>query len=227
MGMGQSALRRLVSYLLLLLFPFAMFAADSNAAMLYTNGAAWVNGSHVPRFSSAIFSGDLLQTRSDSVAKINEPGSTITILADSLVKFDLASMAIEHGGVDVSTSKGVGATAGDVNVKPASPSWTEFNLADLDGTVKIIARKGDLTVTYGKEVFTLPQGQETTRDENAPDENGNKKTKKRYSGTVPPGANGGLLDSPIAVGIGAGAIIGITTWVLVKSDNPMSNSNPN
>ena len=40
--------------------------------MLYTNGAAWVNGAHVPRTSSAIFSGDLLQTRSDSVANINQ-----------------------------------------------------------------------------------------------------------------------------------------------------------
>ena len=69
--MGRSAFRRMVSCVLVFLFPAAMFAADSNAAMLYTNGAAWVNGAHVPRSSSAIFSGDLLQTRFDSVANIN------------------------------------------------------------------------------------------------------------------------------------------------------------
>ena len=83
--MGKSAFRKMVSCVLLFLFPCSMFAADSNAAMLYTNGAAWVNGAHVPRSSSAIFSGDLLQTRSDSVANINEPGSSITVLSDSLV----------------------------------------------------------------------------------------------------------------------------------------------
>ncbi len=62
--MGKSVWRSMVSCVLLILFPGSMFAADSNAAMLYTNGAAWVNGAHVPHSSSAIFSGDLLQTRS-------------------------------------------------------------------------------------------------------------------------------------------------------------------
>lgn len=226
--MAGSALRRMASCVLVILFPLAMFAADSNAAMLYTNGAAWVNGSHVPRFSSAIFSGDLLQTRSDSVAKINEPGSIITVLADSLVTFETAAMGIDHGGVDISTSKQVGAKAGDVNVKPASLSWTEFNVVDVDGNVKITARKGDLTVTYGKEVFTLAQGQETTRDENLPDQNGSKRSsKKRGAGDTAPGAQGGLLNSPWAVGIGGAAVIGVTTWVLIKNDEPMSNSSPN
>src|ERR1700747_59932 len=105
--MGKSAFRGVVSYVLLFLFPGSLFGADSSAAMLYTHGAAWVNGAHVPRPSSAIFSGDLLQTRSDSVANINEPGSSITVLSDSLVEFEGASVDIQHGGVTVSTSKGI------------------------------------------------------------------------------------------------------------------------
>src|SRR5271169_5491062 len=122
--MGKSVLRSMVSCVLLFLFPGSLFAADSNAAMLYTNGAAWVNGAHVPRFSSAIFSGDLLQTRSDSVASITQTGSSITVLADSLVQFEGSSLNIEHGGLTVSTSKGVATTAGDVKVAPASSVWT-------------------------------------------------------------------------------------------------------
>src|SRR5208282_762507 len=161
--MGKSAFRRMVSCVLLFLFPGSLFAVDSNAAMLYTNGAAWVNGAHVPRTSSAIFSGDLLQTRSDSVANINEAGSSITVLSDSLVQFDVSSVKIEHGGVTVSTSKGVATTAGDVKVTPASYAWTEFNVVDVDGIVRIAARKGDLTIDDGNSVFTLQQGQETTR----------------------------------------------------------------
>jgi hypothetical protein len=224
--MGSSALRNMVCCVLLFLFPSSVFAADSNAAMLYTNGAAWVNGAHVPRFSSAIFSGDLLQTRSDTVANIDEPGSSITVLADSLVEFQPASVRVEHGGVTVSTSKQVATVAGDVNVKPASSMWTEFNVIDVDGTVKIAARKGSLSITYGKEVFTLAQGQETTRDEAAPDNNtNNKKNKKDAAGTAP-GATGGWLNSPVAIGIGAAAALGVTTWVLVKSDTPASPSTP-
>src|SRR5579864_4600498 len=101
--MDRFALRRLATYVLLVVFPTLSVAADSKAAMLYTNGAAWVNGAHVPRPSSAIFSGDLLQTRSDSLANINEPGSILTVLPDSLVKFEIASLTIEHGGVTVAT----------------------------------------------------------------------------------------------------------------------------
>src|SRR5208283_3050784 len=147
--MGWSAFRKMVSCVLLFLFPVALFAADTNAAMLYTNGPAWVNGAHVPRSSSAIFAGDLLQTRFDSVANINEPGSTITVSSGSLVQFEGSSVRIEHGGVTVSTSRGVGTTAGDVKVLPASNVWTEFNVVDVDGTVKIEARKGDLTIDDG------------------------------------------------------------------------------
>jgi hypothetical protein len=227
--MGTLGFRKMASCVLLFLFPYSLFAADSNAAMLYTNGAAWVNGAHVPRTSSAIFSGDLLQTRSDSVANINEAGSSITVLSDSLVQFDVSSVKIEHGGVTVSTSKGVATTAGDVKVTPASYAWTEFNVVDVDGIVRIAARKGDLTIDDGNSVFTLQQGQETTRDETAPDngkpDNGKKKKKKQQSGAAP-AAGGGIMNSPYAIGVGAAAVVGITTWVLVKSSNPESPTQP-
>lgn len=227
--MGQPAFRKMVSCVLMCLFPLGLWAADSNVAMLYTNGAAWVNGAHVPRSSSSIFSGDLLQTRSDSVANINQAGSSITVLSDSLVQFEGTSVNIEHGGVTVSTSRGTATTAGDVKVAPASNSWTEFNVVDVDGTVRISARKGDLTITDGKEVATLTQGQETTRAEssgdNDQDNNPKGKKKKRQSG-APAAAGGGIMNSPIAVGIGAGAVAGITTWVLIKNDNPASPTKP-
>src|SRR5579863_5392539 len=157
--MGISALRRMVSCVLLMGIPASSFAADTGAAaMLYTHGAAWINGAHVPA-SSAIFNGDLLQTRSDSGANINAPGSSITILGDSLVQFQGSSLKVEHGSVDVATSKGVATTVGDVRVAPASSSWTEFNVTDVDGTVKIAANKGDLTITDDSGTVTLPQGQ--------------------------------------------------------------------
>ena len=229
--MGKSAFRKLVSCVLLFLFPGSMLAVDSSAAMLYTKGAAWVNGAHVPRAASAIFSGDLLQTRTDSVANINESGSSITVLPDSLVQYEGPSVDIQHGGVTVSTSKGIAATAGDVTVTPASNAWTEFNVVDTDGNVRIAARKGDLTINDGKETFSLAQGQQTTRDESSGDndtntnKDGKKKSKKRAAGAAP-AAGGGILNSPLAIGIGAGAIIAVTTWVLVKSDNPASPSAP-
>lgn len=228
--MGISAFSRLVSCVLMLGFSASSFAADSNAAMLYTHGAAWLNGTHVPS-SSAIFTGDLVQTRSDSGANINAPGSSITVLGDSLVQFQGSSLKVEHGSVDVATSKGVATTAGDVRIAPASNAWTEFNVTDLDGTVKIAASKGDLLVTDDNGTVTLPQGQQTTRDEQSaqPDQttdtNANnkdkKKNKKRAAGAAP-GATGGALSSPIAIGVGAGVIGGVAIWVLIRNDDPVS-----
>ena len=222
--MGKSALRGMVSCVLVILFPYSLFAADSNAAMLYTNGPAWVNGSHVPRNSSAIFLGDMLQTRSDTVANINQPGSRVMVMADSLVKFEGTSVEIDHGGVSVSTSKGMATTAGEVKVAPASNGWTEFNVSDVDGTVRIAATKGDVLVTDGKETVTLAQGQETTRDESS--DTSNNKKKHKGTGAAVPGAQGGLLNSPWAIGIAGGAVIGLTTWVLLQDSNPASPAKP-
>jgi hypothetical protein len=224
--MDGTAVRGVVSIVLLILFPFSLFAADTNAAMLYTNGAAWINGAHVPYSSSAIFSGDLLQTRSDSVANINEPGSSITVLSDSLVKFEGASVRIEHGGVTVSTSKAVATSAGDVKVTPVSNSWTEFNVTDVDGIVRIAARKGDLKIDDGKESVVLAQGQETSRDETSPTDNEGKRRSKKRGGGAVPAAGGGVLSSPIAIGVGGAAVVGLTTWILVKNDDPASPAKP-
>jgi hypothetical protein len=228
--MGESAFRKLVSCVLLLLFPASLLAADSNAAMLYTTGTAWVNGAHVPRASSAIFFGDLLQTRSDTVANINSAGSSITVLSDSLVQYEGSSLKIEHGGVTVATSKGVATMAGDVKVVPATTAWTEFNVIDVNGIVKIAAHKGDLTISDETGTVTLAQGQETTRQETSDQSDQNtdkskKKNKKRGAGAAP-AAGGGVLNSPIAIGIGAAAIGGVTAWVLLQSDNPASPSKP-
>lgn len=223
--MGMSAFHKMVSCVLLLVTPASLFAADSGAAMLYANGAAWLNGSHVPN-SSAIFAGDMVQTRSDSAANIHAPGSSITVLGDSLVKFEGASLTVEHGGVSVSTSKSVATIAGDVRVAPASNAWTEFNVTDTDGTVRIAARKGDLTITDDNGTETLAQGQETTRDEQSDQRDKKGKDKKRAVGAVP-AAGGGVLNSPIAIGAGAAAIGGVTIWVLTRSSNPMSPSTPN
>ncbi len=220
--MQGSVLRRLASCLLAIVFPVSSFAADTKAAMLYTTGAAWINGSHVPRSTAAIFSGDLLQTRSDSVANINEPGSMVTVQPDSLVRFRTELLSLEHGGVTVATSQGVAAVAGDVKVMPASHAWTEFNVTDVDGNVHIVARKGDVTIDDGGgKTTTLAQGGETTLNETS----SNSKNSKNEGGATP-AAQGGILNSPWAVGAGAGAVAGVAIWVLIKSDKPASPAVP-
>ena len=222
--MSQSPFRSSVCCLLAILFPAQMMLAGETAsAMLYTNGAAWLNGSEVPK-SAAVFAGDMLQTRPDSTASIQSNGSSVMVLADSLVKFEGPAVEIEHGAVRVTTSRGLAARAGDVTVKPATNSWTEFQVTDVDGRVQIAASKGDLTVQDDKGTTTVTQGQETTRDDTADQE---KKKKRRRKGTgAAPAAGGGIMSSPPVVYGGLAAIGGATIWILTRSEPPESPACP-
>ena len=137
--------------------PASLWAADSSPAMLYAKGAAWINGGAVPR-TSAVFPGDLVQTRSDSVASINASGSNVVVLADSLVKFEGPAVALEHGTLRVATSKGLSTHTGDITVAPASNGWTEFEVKQVsDGTVQIMAQKGDVTSATGQAPLPCPR----------------------------------------------------------------------
>jgi hypothetical protein len=207
---------------------------EQPSAVLYSHGTSLLNGNSIPK-SSVIFSGDLVQTNADSVANINATGSTVLVLNDSLVQYEGSSIKLEHGGVTISTSKLLATRAGMVTVSPASAAWTEFEVRDVDGTVQIAARKGDLTISDDAGSATLLQGQQTirqesqvqgdsqTQDDTQPQSN-NKKKKKRETVGAAPAAGGAMLDSPWVVGIGGGVILGATAWILIQSDNPASPS---
>jgi hypothetical protein len=188
-----------------------------------------LNGSSIAR-SSAIFSGDLVQTNRDSAANINASGSIVLILNDSLVQYEGSTVKLEHGGVSVSTSKSLATRVGNLTVSPAANVWTEFEVRDVDGQVQIAARKGDLAIGDETGTSTLPQGQQTTRDQSQAQDDSqaqsdNKKKKKRKAADGPAAAaSGGLLDSPWAIGIGGGAILGAAVWVLVQGEQPASPS---
>jgi hypothetical protein len=223
---------KILSCMMVMIFPAALFAADQPAAMLYSHGTASLNGNTIAR-SSAIFSGDLIQTNTDSVANINATGSSVLVLNESLVQFEGSTIKLEHGGVTISTSKLLATRAGDVKVSPVATVWTEFEVRDVDGKVRIAARKGDLTISDNDGTTTLAQGQETTRDESQSQDDsqarkGGKK-KKRGTGPAPaaePGAAGGVLNSPIAVGIAGGIALGGAAWVLSHGDDPVSPAKP-
>lgn len=215
--MSGSEVRAVVCCLLACLFPAQMLAGESASAMLYTTGSAWVNGSVVPK-SAAMFSGDMLQTPSDSTASIQTTGSNVMVMADSLVKFEGPAVEIDHGGVRVTTSRGLAAHAGDVTIKPASNSWTEFQVVDVDGRVQIAANKGDVTVQDQSGTTTVTQGQQTTRDDTNDTEK--KKKRKRRGAGAATAAKGGIMSSPAVIYGGAALIGGGAAWIWLANDEP-------
>jgi hypothetical protein len=215
---------KMLTCLIVVILPGALFAADQPAAMLYSHGTALLNGNTMER-SSALFSGDLVQTNADSVANINATGSSVLVLNDSLVQYEGSGLKLEHGGVSISISKLLATRVGNVTVSPVSGVWTEFEVRDVDGRVQIVARKGDLSVSDAAGTTTLAQGQETTRDDSQQTEEQKKKKRKRVAAAYIP-ATGAIFDSPWAIGIGAGLVAGGTVWALVQGGTPVSPAIP-
>jgi hypothetical protein len=218
-----SSLRTIFCWILLAVMPAALLGANSGAAMLYAQGIAWLNGASVPR-TSAVFPGDLVQTKTDAVVHINAAGSSVMVLSDSLVKYEGSTVSLEHGAVSVATTKGMSIRAGEVAVQPANANdATDFDVSDVDGTVHIVARKGDVSVSNGTETTTVAQGEQATRD----DRNDSQKQKKtRRAGGAVPAASGPLLDSPYAIGAGVAAVGIPLVWVLSQGDDPASPVDP-
>jgi len=106
--------------------------------------------------------------------------------------------------------------AGDITVSPAANVWTEFEVRDVDGRVHIAARKGDLTINDETGTTTLAQGEQTTREDSDSQKDNNKKKRKKGAAAAPAAAEGGVFNSPIAVGIGGAAILGGALWVFVQ-----------
>lgn len=221
--MARPWLRSAVCFLLVAAFPAQMLGGESPSAMLYTSGSAWVNGTVVPK-SSAMFSGDMLQTRSDSTASIQNNGSNVMVMADSLVKFEGPAVEIDHGGVRVTTSRGMAARAGDLTIRPAGASWTEFQVVDVDGQVQIAANKGNVTVQDDQGTTTVKQGQQTTRDDTNDFEK--KKRKHRKGNGAATAAKGGIMSSTGAVYGGTAAVVGIGVWVWLRNEPPLSAACP-
>ncbi len=88
-------------------------------------------------------------------------------------------------------------------------------------------RKGDLTINDETGTTTLAKGEQTTREDSDSqkdtDKDKDKKKKKKGAAAAPAAAEGGVFNSPIAVGIGGAVILGGAVWVLAQGgENPAS-----
>jgi hypothetical protein len=115
------------------------------AAVLHTQGGVWVNG-YEARDSSAIFEGDLLETKPESSANLTLEGTSILIQPESVAKFQKDILILDHGSVAVETSRSFKVRVHCITVVPVLNEWTHYEVADVNGTVQVAARKLDVKV---------------------------------------------------------------------------------
>jgi len=178
LGMSVSALRNSLCWVMALLCPLSLLAADTGGAVVHSKGGVSVNGAEVAD-STAIFPGDVLETKPGFVANLDADGSSVLIQAESVVKFQANSLNLEHGSVSVGTSTRMSVHVNCIRIEPVSNDRTQFDVTDVSGTVQVAAHKSDVNITQSTVVRKVTpegnssassivhEGQQASRDEAA------------------------------------------------------------
>jgi hypothetical protein len=150
--MRVSILRGFLCWAMLVTVPLSLLGqtgpGQTGGAILHTQGGVWVNG-YEARDSSAIFPGDLLETKPGASANLSLEGSTVLIQPESVAKLETDLLVLEHGGVFVGTSKSFKVRVNCITVVPVLNEWTQYEVTDLNGSVQVAARKDDVNVEQG------------------------------------------------------------------------------
>jgi hypothetical protein len=214
--------RKLVCGVMIVIVPASMSAQGTDRALLYSDGGTWLNGKPAPA-SSAIFPNDYIQTQAAHSAKIDVEGSTAMMLPDTVVQFEGDELVLDHGSLQLSTARQMKVRVNCVTVIPVTADWTQYDVSDIDGKVKVSAYKKDVKIhapsaarrSRGSINNIVHEGERTTRDE------------KCGGGDVPPPGTEPILDRPLAIGLGGGAItVALICIILCLTDDPVSPSKP-
>ena len=220
--------RKLVCVMIIAVLPSSLTAQDSSAAMLHSTGQVWINGSSAPA-SSALFPDDIVQTQGDGIAKIDANGSTVNVLQETLVQFEGDELYLEHGSLQLSTSRGMRVRVGCLTVIPVTSEWTQYDVTNVDGKVTVVEHKRDSRIEYRPgnsqqkrkaaptESVIVHEGEQKTREENC-----------ALAAKAPSyvNAKGAILNSVWAKGAGLAAIGVLTCWALCRGDEPISPDHP-
>jgi hypothetical protein len=219
--------RDLVCGVMIVVLPASLMAQDSGRAMLHSDAGVWLNGNPAPN-SSAIFPHDLVQTQKGNSAKIDADGSTATVQPETIVQFEGDELVLDHGGLQLNTSRAMRVRVNCMTVIPITQEWTRYDVIDVDGKMLVVAHENDVKIHYQGAVarrsklaafsdVTVHQGEQVTREERcgAP---------ARPADVID--AHGAILNSVWAKGAGIAAIGVLTCWALCRGDDPISPAVP-
>ncbi|MGA7473512.1 MAG: hypothetical protein WBW60_12355 [Candidatus Sulfotelmatobacter sp.] len=214
--------RKLVCGVMIVILPTSLMAQNSARAMLHDDGGVWLNGSPAPN-SSAIFLHDLVQTQKGNWAKIDADGSTVTVQPETIVQFEGDELVLDHGSLQLNTSRGMKVRVNCITVIPLTQDWNRYDVTDVDGRVMVAAHQNDVKIHYqgaatrlskqaASSDVTVHQGEQVTREERC------------GAPARPAEATGTTLNSIWAKGAGIAAVGILTCWALCRGDEPVSPS---
>src|SRR5579864_4340343 len=148
-GPRASILRSLLCWAMAVILPSTIAGQSASeqaaSAILHTDGGVWVNG-YEAHDSSAIFPGDVVETKPSASANLVLDGSTVLLAPETVGKFQGDVFELDHGVVSVVTSKSFKVRVNCIRVVPALNDWTQYVVSDLNGSVQVSAKKLDVNV---------------------------------------------------------------------------------
>jgi hypothetical protein len=200
---------------------------QTGGAILHAQGGVWING-YEARDSSAVFPGDLLETKPGSAANLNLDGSTVLIQPESVVKLQTNLLELDHGSVSVGTSKSFKVRVHCITVVPVLNEWTQYEVNNLNGSVQVAARKDDVNVERSGDSKKPSPETETSHGSSVHETEQKSFSESEICGAPaqPVGPTSGLNPKWIAAGGAAGVGILICVLLCGGGKTPLSSSTP-
>ncbi|MBZ5630089.1 MAG: hypothetical protein LAO06_14615 [Acidobacteriia bacterium] len=195
--------------MLAVLLPVATMSAETRAAMLYATNAVTLNGVAAAN-SSAVFSGDTIQTPADSAVTLTTQGSTVLVGPSSLLVYQGDALRLSSGTTMVTTENSMKTQIQKLLVTPASEGRSSYRVVRGSGKVMIAALRGSVKLTDGSSEKLIGEGNATTVADPDP------------APQASPGAGGGSVVNAgnavaLGVGIAAGVLVGFLAWETTKT----------
>jgi hypothetical protein len=215
-------LRGFLCWVMLVIVPVSLLGQSApnqtGAAILHTQGGVWVNG-YEAKDSSAIFPGDLLETKPGSSANLNLDGSTVLIQPESVAKLQTNLLELDHGSVFVGTSKDFKVRVNCLTVVPVLSEWTQYEVNNLNGNVQVAARKDDVYVDRAADLRkpSVPTETQSSHGSTVHETEQKSFDLSGICGAPAPPKGAGMSLNPKWIGVGAAGAGGILLCVLLCS----------
>jgi len=221
--------RNLVCLPMIAILPVSLLADDTGAAMLHSTGGVLVNKNAAPA-SMALFRDDLIETPKDVVARLELPGSTADINAETMLQFEGDELVLDHGSVSVNTSRLLRVRVGCVTVTPVNADWTHYDVTDRDGKVTVSALKNDVYIDAHRS--DAQQAKHPSSSDRTIVKEGETKSREEKCGAPILkesghfAGRGAIMNSPWVKWPSVIVVGGIACFALCKNDDPVSPSKP-
>jgi hypothetical protein len=146
---------------MIVILPASLLAQDANRGLLHSDGGTWLN--EVPATPvAAIFPDSLVETQAGHVARIDVEGSSVLIAPETMVQFQGHELVLDHGSLQLDTSREMEVMVGCITVSPISSARTEYEVTDGGGKVRVLATKSDVKIHAHENLAHKPKPGESS-----------------------------------------------------------------